>query len=50
MISDLEALRLTEVVHHGQHFLWRTDAPGACDTAFRAAGVATPPPVRSQRP
>jgi len=50
MISDLEALRLTEVVHHDQHFLLRTDVRGDCATAFQAAGVAIPPTVQRLKP
>jgi hypothetical protein len=46
MISDLEALRHTEVVHQDQHFLLRTDVRGDCATAFQAAGVAIPPTVQ----
>lgn len=46
MISDLEALRLTEVVHQDQHFLLRTDVRGDCAAAFQAAGVAIPPTVQ----
>jgi len=46
MISDLEALRLTEVVHQDKHFLLRADVRGDCAAAFQAAGVAIPPTVQ----
>jgi len=44
--TSLEALQLTEVVHHDQHFLLRTDVRGDCATAFQAAGVAIPQTVQ----
>ncbi|RPI81403.1 MAG: IS1634 family transposase [Planctomycetaceae bacterium] len=46
MLSDLQALRLTDVVHHDQRFQLRTDVRGDCAAAFRAAGVAIPPTVQ----
>jgi transposase len=46
MLSDLQALRLTEIIHQNQRFLLRTDVRGDCATAFQAAGVAIPPTLQ----
>jgi hypothetical protein len=47
MIRDLDALEEIEVEQEGKRFLLRTEARGGCSAAFRAAGVALPPTVRS---
>lgn len=46
MLSDLQALRITEVMYNNQRFLLRTDVRGDCAAAFQAAGIAIPPTVQ----
>lgn len=50
LIRELDALEEVCVEQEGKQFLLRTEARGACSAAFRAAGVALPPTVRSARP
>lgn len=46
VISDLESLEETELVHQGKRFILRDEARGACGKVFQAAGVAMPPAIR----
>jgi transposase len=45
VLSDLEALQLTQVEHDGKQFLLRSEARGTCGRVFQAVGVAMPSTV-----
>ncbi len=48
IITDLEALDETEVIHQGKRFVLRREAAGTCGKVFQAAGVALPPTIRQE--
>jgi transposase len=47
LLDDLASLESTEVSYKEKRFLLRSDVRGSCSAAFRAAGVAIPPTIRS---
>jgi hypothetical protein len=50
VLSDLEALQLTQVEHEGKQFLLRSEARGTCGRVFQAVGVAMPSTVEQVNP
>ncbi len=49
VLRDLDALQEVELTHQGKRVHLRTETRGSCSAAFKAAGVALPPTLRSAR-
>jgi len=47
LLEDLASLESTEVSYKEKRFVLRSEVRGSCSAAFRAAGVAIPPTIRS---